>query len=123
MIATTIAQRFILAPVTAVRARKLPTLWLSVALPIVAFTFTAAGPALAEGSVLGKAPVVAQGNDEAPTPEVTEDEGAAEEAIPEEGPLWTEQMAKISLALAVLTGLAIVGAYYRFVVSRSRGEP
>lgn len=62
-----------------------------------------------------------------------EDEGAAsetEEEAPdrgeseavEEGPPWTYQMARISIALLALLGLAIAGAYYRFVVLRARGE-
>jgi hypothetical protein len=50
------------------------------------------------------------------------DEGQAEDAAEEEGPPWTYQMARISLALLALLALAIGGAYYRFVVMRQRGE-
>ena len=39
----------------------------------------------------------------------------------EEGPPWTYQMAKITLALLFVVGLAIGLLYYRFVVVRQRG--
>ena len=44
-----------------------------------------------------------------------------EEAVTETGPPWTYQMARMSLAALLLLGLAIGGAYYRFVVTRQRG--
>ncbi|MDQ3953568.1 MAG: hypothetical protein M3279_11510 [Actinomycetota bacterium] len=56
-------------------------------------------------------------------PEAETGSGAdeTEEAATETGPPWTYQMARISLASLVLLGLAIAGAYYRFVVMRQRG--
>jgi hypothetical protein len=54
--------------------------------------------------------------------EVGTEEGQSEGAAEEEGPPWTYQMARISLALLALLALAIGGAYYRFVVMRQRGE-
>jgi hypothetical protein len=42
------------------------------------------------------------------------------EAAAEVGPIWTYQMAKIVIALLVLIGLAIGGAYYNFVHKRQR---
>ena len=43
------------------------------------------------------------------------------EAVTETGPPWTYQMARMALAALLLLGLAIAGAYYRFVVTRQRG--
>lgn len=56
-------------------------------------------------------------------PEAETGSGAdqTEEAVEESGPPWTYQMARISLASLALLGLAIAGAYYRFVVVRQRG--
>lgn len=56
-------------------------------------------------------------------PEAETGSGAdqTEEAATETGPPWTYQMARIALASLVLLGLAIAGAYYRFVVTRQRG--
>lgn len=56
-------------------------------------------------------------------PEAETGAGAGEtgEAATETGPPWTYQMARMSLAALLLLGLAIGGAYYRFVVTRQRG--
>lgn len=56
-------------------------------------------------------------------PEAETGSGADEtgEAATETGPPWTYQMARIALASLLLLGLAIAGAYYRFVVMRQRG--
>jgi hypothetical protein len=56
-------------------------------------------------------------------PEAETGSGAdqTEEAVTETGPPWTYQMARMALAALVLLGLAIAGAYYRFVVMRQRG--
>jgi hypothetical protein len=56
-------------------------------------------------------------------PEAETGSGAdqTEEAATETGPPWTYQMARIALASLALLGLAIAGAYYRFVVLRQRG--
>lgn len=56
-------------------------------------------------------------------PEAETGSGAeqTEEAATETGPPWTYQMARIALASLALLGLAIAGAYYRFVVMRQRG--
>lgn len=56
-------------------------------------------------------------------PEAETGSGAdqTEEAVPEAGPPWTYQMARMALGALVLLGLAIAGAYYRFVVMRQRG--
>lgn len=56
-------------------------------------------------------------------PEAETGSGADEtqDAATETGPPWTYQMARIALASLVLLGLAIAGAYYRFVVMRQRG--
>jgi hypothetical protein len=56
-------------------------------------------------------------------PEAETGSGAdqTEEAATETGPPWTYQMARIALASLLLLGLAIAGAYYRFVVMRQRG--
>ena len=56
-------------------------------------------------------PVVALAQDD------SEGGGAAET-----GPPWTYQMAKITLVLLVLLGLAIGAIYYRLVVRRRRGD-
>jgi hypothetical protein len=48
-------------------------------------------------------------------------EGQTEGGETEEtGPPWTYQMARISLALLVLMGLATAGLYWRLVVQRQR---
>ena len=56
-------------------------------------------------------------------PEAETGSGAdeTEEAVEETGPPWTYQMARMALAALFLLGLAIAGAYYRFVVLRQRG--
>jgi hypothetical protein len=56
-------------------------------------------------------------------PEAESGSGAdqTEDAATETGPPWTYQMARMALAALVLLGLAIAGAYYRFVVTRQRG--
>lgn len=56
-------------------------------------------------------------------PEAETGSGAddTQEAATETGPPWTYQMARIALASLALLGLAIAGAYYRFVVMRQRG--
>ena len=56
-------------------------------------------------------------------PEAETGSGAdqTEEAVEETGPPWTYQMARMALGALVLLGLAIAGAYYRFVVMRQRG--
>ncbi len=56
-------------------------------------------------------------------PEAETGSGAdqTEEAVTETGPPWTYQMARMALASLLLLGLAIAGAYYRFVVMRQRG--
>ncbi|MFN2588339.1 MAG: hypothetical protein ABR613_09525 [Actinomycetota bacterium] len=56
-------------------------------------------------------------------PEAETGAGADEsgEAATETGPPWTYQMARLALAALLLLGLAIAGAYYRFVVMRQRG--
>ncbi len=48
-------------------------------------------------------------------------EGEAEEAATETGPPWTYQMARISLVLLVLLGLAVFRAYHKLVASRQKG--
>ena len=62
----------------------------------------------------------AGGQDE---PEAETGSGAdeTEEAATETGPPWTYQMARLALGALALLGLAIAGAYYRFVVMRQRG--
>lgn len=40
----------------------------------------------------------------------------------ETGPPWTYQMAKITLVMLLLLGLAIGAIYYRLVVRRRRGD-
>lgn len=50
------------------------------------------------------------------------EEGQTEEAAEEEGPPWTYQMARFSVAMLLFLGLGIGAAYYRFVVMRQRGE-
>lgn len=60
------------------------------------------------------------GIDDSDTNKEVADDPAAEEAT-EAGPPWTYQMARISLVVLVLMGLAVAGAYYRFVVQRQRG--
>ncbi|HVF52127.1 MAG TPA: hypothetical protein VNC78_00815 [Actinomycetota bacterium] len=49
-------------------------------------------------------------------------DAAEEEAVEEAGPPWTYQMAKLSLGLLVLLGIAIGAAWYKFVGMRQRGE-
>ncbi len=55
-----------------------------------------------------------------PATETGAGEEATEPAEPEVGPIWTYQMAKISIALFVLMLLAMGGAYYRFVHKRQQ---
>ena len=57
-----------------------------------------------------------QQEDEPPATEETGEEGAAEE----EGPLWTYQMARLSLLLLGVLGLGMGWWYYRLVVRRRR---
>lgn len=56
-------------------------------------------------------------------PEAETGSGAdqTKEAVTETGPPWTYQMARIAFASLFLLGLAVAGAYYRFVVVRQRG--
>lgn len=56
-----------------------------------------------------------------PAAETGADEGQTEE-VAEEGPPWTYQMARITLALLALLGLALVLLYYRLVAQRRKGE-
>ncbi len=44
------------------------------------------------------------------------------EAVEETGPPWTYQMARMSLALLLFLALGIAWMYYRFIVTRRRGE-
>lgn len=61
------------------------------------------------------------GGADEPEAETGSGAGETEEAVTETGPPWTYQMARIALASLALLGLAIAGAYYRFVVMRQRG--
>lgn len=61
------------------------------------------------------------GGQDEPEAETGAGEGETEEAATETGPPWTYQMARMALAALLLLGLAIAGAYYRFVVTRQRG--
>lgn len=61
------------------------------------------------------------GGADEPEAETGSGEGETEEAVEETGPPWTYQMARMALAALFLLGLAIAGAYYRFVVTRQRG--
>ncbi len=61
------------------------------------------------------------GGQDEPEAETGAGEGQTEEAVTETGPPWTYQMARMALAALLLLGLAIAGAYYRFVVTRQRG--
>jgi len=46
----------------------------------------------------------------------------SEGGVVETGPPWTYQMAKITLAMLLLLGLAIGAIYYRLIVRRRRGD-
>ncbi len=61
------------------------------------------------------------GGQDEPEAETGAGAGETEEGATETGPPWTYQMARLALASLVLLGLAIAGAYYRFVVMRQRG--
>jgi hypothetical protein len=61
------------------------------------------------------------GGQDEPEAETGAGEGQTEDAATETGPPWTYQMARMALAALLLLGLAIAGAYYRFVVTRQRG--
>ena len=61
------------------------------------------------------------GGQDEPEAETGAGEDATEETTTETGPPWTYQMARMALAALLLLGLAIAGAYYRFVVTRQRG--
>ena len=61
------------------------------------------------------------GGQDEPEAETGSGAGETEEAVEETGPPWTYQMARMALAALFLLGLAIAGAYYRFVVMRQRG--
>ncbi|HEV2756892.1 MAG TPA: hypothetical protein VG318_14085 [Actinomycetota bacterium] len=61
------------------------------------------------------------GGQDEPEAETGAGAGESEDAATETGPPWTYQMARMALAALVLLGLAIAGAYYRFVVTRQRG--
>jgi hypothetical protein len=61
------------------------------------------------------------GGQDEPEAETGAGEDQSEEAVTETGPPWTYQMARMALAALLLLGLAIAGAYYRFVVTRQRG--
>lgn len=47
-------------------------------------------------------------------------EEQAGEAVEEEGPPWTYQMARIGIALMLLIGIALGALYYRMIASRQR---
>lgn len=56
-----------------------------------------------------------------PAAETGADEGQVEGGESEEtGPPWTYQMARMSLALLILLGLAMAGLYWRLVLQRQR---
>lgn len=55
-----------------------------------------------------------------PATQTGTDEGQEGEAAVEEGPVWTYQMAWISIGLLLLMGLAIARAYHHFVAQRRR---
>lgn len=61
---------------------------------------------------------------ESPKPEVGADKDQSQEGTSEveAGPLWTYQMARMSLALMLVLLLGAGYWYYRFVVRRRRGE-
>ena len=62
-----------------------------------------------------------EGQDD-PDAETGAGEEEQESAVPEEGPPWTYQMAKISLLGLALLLLACAYLYWRLVVVRRRGE-
>lgn len=69
-----------------------------------------------EGSAGEEAPE-GQSDPEAETGAQDEAEGAATET----GPPWTYQMARISIVLLVLLGLAVFRSYHKLVGSRQKG--
>lgn len=90
---------------------------------------SAAAPAVAaERTVLAQSPEAeespADGSTQDSSKDTSTETGATEEqATPAEeevGPVWTYQMSKIVIALLLLIGLAIGGAYFNFVVKRQR---
>jgi hypothetical protein len=85
-----------------------------------------AAPALAAGATLAQqeeeqdAPAEEEGSGQDAEAETDSGEGGG--ATVETGPPWTYQMAWLALIGAFFLLLAIGAAYYRFVVTRQRGE-
>ena len=57
-----------------------------------------------------------------PDAETGADDSQQEDAVVEEGPPWTYQMAWITIALLLLLGISLVLLYYRLVAQRRKGE-
>ncbi|MGH2729349.1 MAG: hypothetical protein ACRDJI_01945 [Actinomycetota bacterium] len=100
------------------RARLVSLLLPAVLLSAISMPVVHAGPSLAQQDEENS-----KGGDQKAGTEKGADEGETDStATEEEGPPWTYQMARISLAILALLALAIGGAYYRFVLMRQRGE-
>lgn len=103
--------------------RKLVALLLALmlALPVVySFSIASAseGPVMAQDAGEGEdAEEGAEGQDDPATQTGADEEG---EAAVEEGPVWTLQMAWITLAMLALMLGAIAAAYHRFVAQRRK---
>jgi len=102
------------------RVRLLAVLMVVVILPAISMRAAWAAPTWAQEQQEDEEE--GDGGEREVESEVGTEEGQSEEAAEEEGPPWTYQMARISLALLAFLALAIGGAYYRFVVMRQRGE-
>ena len=80
---------------------------------------TSQGEESGEGDTSGEGEI-SEGQSESET-ETGSEEADTGEAATETGPPWTYQMARISIVLMILLGLAVVRMYYKLVASRQRG--
>ncbi|MGH2694586.1 MAG: hypothetical protein ACRDJJ_07175 [Actinomycetota bacterium] len=91
----------------------------ALALAAVASPALAAGPTLAQQQQEEDVPGEEESGQDA---EAETDPGEGGGAAEETGPPWTYQMSWLALIGAFFLLLAIGAAYYRFVVTRQRGE-
>lgn len=73
------------------------------------------------GGETGTEDDLGEGGEGEPGAETGADEGQEAATEEEEGPQWTYQMARITLAMLVLLLLAVAAMYYRMIARRQRG--
>ncbi len=91
---------------------------LRIALPSLLVALAIAGVAAAPAMAAPSSVIVAQAEGEDSSTGTSTEQTTGTEA----GPLWTYQMARITVVLTLGLGLAIGLMYYRLIVKRRRGE-